>query len=246
MKLIYLILISILSIQALSINHTDWDEILKKEVKFLKNGQSLFNYQNIKNNPTKFYNYLKSLSDLSKKDYDKMSKEDQMAFLINAYNAFTVKLIIENYPLKSIKDIGSFFFSPWKKEFFKLLGKKRHLDYIEHEVLRKDFKEPRVHFAVVCASMGCPNLQNFAWTGKKLEEQFQLATKNFLGQKDKNFYDKKKKTLFISKIFKWYGDDFNSLHKSAKNFILNFYKIEDKKDIAIKWQDYKWELNEWK
>jgi len=174
-----------------------------------------------------------------------------MAFLINAYNAFTLKLIIDNYPVKSIKDIGGLFSSPWDKEFFTLLGKKRHLNYIEHGVLRKKFKEPRIHFAVNCASMGCPNVQDIAFTAENLESLLAKGEKDFFAQANKNNIDKKEKEVNISKIFDWYGGDFKKKHGSVAKYISKAFDTDadTKKKIAtgkydIEYTDYSWKLNE--
>jgi len=144
-------------------------------------------------------------------EFSTWSKPERLAFLINAYNAFTVELILTRYPkLDSIKDLGSLFRSPWKNEFIPLLGKMRSLDNIEHDMIRNpgDYNEPRIHFAVNCASIGCPALLNEAFTSSKLEAQLEVVTRAFLADRSRNRFNVSTGRLEVSKIFDWYGNDF--------------------------------------
>ena len=136
-----------------------------------------------------------------------------MAFLINAYNGYTVELILQNYPVKSIKDIGGVFDNRWKRKFFKLFGQDFYLDKIEHETLRKPgaYDEPRVHFAVNCASIGCPMLREEAFTADKLDKQLEEQTVRFLSDRSRNRYADGK--LEVSMIFNWFKDDWTSGYK---------------------------------
>ncbi|MBT4761083.1 MAG: DUF547 domain-containing protein [Bdellovibrionaceae bacterium] len=230
-------------------SHKSFNAILQKYVK-IHGKQSLFDYKSMKHNNSKLPIYLKSISAVNKKEYKKFLKKQKLAFLINAYNGFTIQLILDNYPVKSIKDIGSFFSSTWKKKFFTFLGKKSHLDNIEHGMIRKQFNEPRIHFAVNCASIGCPSLQAKAFTEHNLEELLEAGTKNFLSNKVKNRLNKKNKKLKLSKIFKWYGEDFEKKFGSIEKFVAKYMSkdIVDQKAIAqkmfeIDWTDYDWSLN---
>ncbi len=231
-------------------NHLVWNEILKNHVK-VGGSQSLVDYKAIKKNQDTLDLYLSSLSRIKRVDFKKWSESERLSFLINAYNAFTVKLIAKHYPVESIKDIGALFQSAWKTRFFTLFGKKHHLDYIEHEVIRKDFDEPRIHFALVCAAKSCPMLRNEAYVASKLESQLTDATKIFLNDKKRNFLNTKNKKIHVSSIFKWYGDDFNKKHGSAKNFIIENMDIKElsKEDLRsavyeLVYEDYDWSLNE--
>jgi hypothetical protein len=216
--------------------HKDFQKLLDKYVK-VENKQSLVNYNEIKKDPL-LDKYLEKLSAVKESEYNKWTKDQQLAFLINAYNAFTIKLINNHYPLKSIKDIGSFFSGPWSKSFFTLLDRKRTLDWVEHKKIRKDFSEPRIHFAVVCASISCPNLQKTVYTEKNLEELLEKGAKFFLSDKNKNYVKDNK--LYLSKIFKWYSGDF----KDVKNFAIK--RMNLKEEIKeIKYLSYDWSLNEW-
>jgi hypothetical protein len=179
-----------------------------------------------------------------------------MAFLINAYNAFTVELILTRYPdLKSIKDMGSFVQSAWRKKFFSLLGEPRHLDWIEHEQLRPLYNDPRVHAAVNCASIGCPALRNEAFTAGRLEAQLDDGMVRFLGDRTRNRVNGGQ--LEVSAIFKWFKEDFEKGHKGFSKVEDVFAKfavqLSDKpeeqarlrgKTLPVTHLDYDWSLNE--
>jgi hypothetical protein len=228
--------------------HTKWNALLAKNLT-VNGHQSLFNYANVAKDSSQLQEYTKLLSEVTKDEFDAFNQDQQLAFLINAYNAFTVQLIVKNYPVKSIKDLGSIFRSPWKKKFFKLFGNKTHLDGIEHDMIRKWYKEPRIHFAVVCASLGCPPLATKAFTASNLDGLLEQQAINFITDPHENAI--KGKRLYLSKIFKWYGDDFESKTSDFKKFVaLRITKdtiIRQKivnGDLPIYWNDYNWELNE--
>lgn len=232
--------------------HLSWNMTLKSHVKYDK-GVSTVDYAAIKKSPKVLDAYLGSLSAVKPDQYKSWSRDQQLAFMINAYNAFTIKLIIDNYPLKSIKKIGGWFSNPWKKEFFTLLGKKRWLDWIEHDVIRPEFKEPRIHFAVNCASIGCPALLNEAFTAKKLEEQLERAGKDFVTYRNRLVFgsdQSKPKKLEVSMIFKWYGEDFNEQFGSYLGYVSRHITQDPKiqqqildKKIDVDYIDYDWDLN---
>ncbi len=192
--------------------HAAWTALLKDNVVVARNGHSsTVHYAAFKQQRGAFDGYLKSLSAVTQREYDGWSKPQRLAFLINAYNAFTVSLILTKYPdLASIKDLGGLFQSPWKKEFFQLLGQSRSLDGVEHGMIRASgaFNEPRIHFAVNCASIGCPMLQREAFVADRLEAQLADATQRFLSDRSRNRYEPQRKRLVVSKLFDWYGKDF--------------------------------------
>lgn len=223
-----------------------YTQLLKSYVK-KKGAQTLFHYQALKKNPKELDQILSRFSALTKKEFEKFTQEEKLAFLINTYNIFTIKLIVENYPLKSIKDIGSIFSGPWSKEVVTVFGEKYTLDNIEHDMIRKDFKEPRIHFAVNCASLGCPSLLNKPFYPVTLNEQLESAAKGFLNNKEKNSFEPKKKTLYLSKIFKWYGDDWKKMTGTPLLNHIEKYLPEIKgQKIEIEYLDYDWSLNEYK
>lgn len=238
-------------------NHTAWDALLKKHVRWLSDGkQSRANYKGFAADRAALKAVLDSLSAVPKATFDSWSRPQQMAFLINAYNAFTVELILTRYPdLKSIKELGSFVQSPWKKKFFTLLGEERHLDWIEHEQLRPRYNEPRVHAAVNCASIGCPALRDEAFTATRLEAQLEDGMRRFLGDRTRNRV--KGNQIEVSSIFKWFSEDFEQGHGGFKQVEDVFAKYAEQlsdqpaeqaalkaKTLGVNHLDYDWSLND--
>ncbi|MBX7230971.1 MAG: DUF547 domain-containing protein [Bdellovibrionales bacterium] len=230
-------------------SHSNWNEIVQRSVTWT-NSTSTVNYKDLKSNSKALDHYLKELSEVKSSDFDRWSRNEQLAFLINAYNAWTIKLILENYPVKSIKDIGGIFSSPWKKKFFKLFDKEASLDWIEHEKIRPIYSEPRIHFALVCASIGCPGIRAEAFIAEKLNQQLDDSTKRFLNDSSRNHYDPAKKELALSSIFKWYKDDFVKAKGTVQAFIFPYMdslKSEPSssvQNLSIRFLEYNWSLNE--
>jgi hypothetical protein len=232
--------------------HTLWNEILKKYVD-ADRGVSRVDYQAIQRNQAALNQYLEKLESVSLEEYQGWSKPQRLAFLINAYNAFTVKFVVDNYPVDSIRDLGGWLSSPWKKKFFTLLGEKKHLDNIEHDIIRKDFHEPRIHFAVNCAAVGCPPLRQEAFVAERLDQQLEEATRVFLMDERKNRYDPLNKSLELSSIFKWYGDDFEKKEGSIETFVTPYITRDPqaqerirRREVQVRYLDYDWSLNEQK
>lgn len=198
-------------------DHSAWDALLHQYVLELSDGKvTQVNYAGMAADKAKLSGYLNQLQQVSQKDFDGWDKHDQLAFLINAYNAWTVQLILTKYPdLESIKDLGSFFQSPWKKEFIPLLGKTRSLDDIEHGLIRGSgrYNDPRIHFAVNCASIGCPALSTNAYLGETLDAQLEQAASRFLADRLRNRMGAG--SLALSSIFKWYREDFEKGWRGA-------------------------------
>ena len=238
-------------------SYPNWESLLKKHVRWLPdNKQSRVNYKGFAADRAELKKVLDSFSALPKADFDRFNREQQMAFLINAYNAFTVEIILTKYPdLKSIKDLGNFVTPTWKKKFFTLLGEERHLDWIEHEQLRPRYSEPRVHAAVNCASIGCPALFPEAFTAAKLDAQLEDGMVRFMGDRTRNRYADGK--LEVSMIFKWFREDFEKGHKGFAKLEDVFAKYADQlatapadreklkaKSVSISNLDYDWSLND--
>ncbi len=239
-------------------DHSQWDTLLKEHVLPLNGGQaSQVDYQGFADDKAQLDRYLADLSQVDNADFDNWSKDEQLAFLINAYNAWTVDLILTKWPdLDSIKDLGSFFRSPWSQSFIPLLGETRSLDDIEHTLIRGSdhYQDPRIHFAVNCASIGCPSLRNEAYTGKRLDTQLDEQTRLFLQDRSRNRIDGGK--LWLSSIFKWYREDFEKGwqgYSSLEQFLVDhamdlsltseeIQKLKDK-DMTIRFLDYDWALN---
>ncbi|WP_405597520.1 MULTISPECIES: DUF547 domain-containing protein [unclassified Pseudoalteromonas] len=243
--------------------HDSWNALLNKHVVTINHNHSTeVDYAAIKREQAQLKTYLDSLTAVTQSEFDAWEKPKQLAFLINAYNAWTVELIVSNlaskeYPdLKSIKDLGSFFSSPWSKEFVPLLGKTRSLDEIEHDLIRGSgkYNDPRIHFAVNCASIGCPALREEAYTATDLESQLQEQTVRFLSDMTRNMAQEN--TLSVSSIFKWYGDDFEKGFRGANTLQQFFLQYPDalklipaqqkalrNDDMKVKFLDYNWDLN---
>lgn len=210
-------------------DHSTWDAVLNKYV----STKGEVNYKAIKNDPTELNSYLDQLS--SAKPNKTWSKEETLAFYINAYNAFTVKLIIDNYPTKSIKDIKQ----PWDKKFISIDGKTLSLNNIEHDILRK-LDEPRIHFAINCASISCPKLLNKAFTSSALDQQLEMVTKAFINSSENTITEKK---IEISKLFSWFKSDFTT-NGTVVDYFNKYSDITIHKKAKIKFKDYNWNLNE--
>ncbi len=198
-------------------SHAAWTALLQRHVLVLRGGQaSQLRYAALAADHGALRSYLAAMSAVSAAQFDAFGKERQQAFLINAYNAFTVELVLTRYPaLKSIKDLGSFLSSPWKPAWIPLLGRQLSLDGIEHDLLRRRgaYDEPRVHFAVNCASVGCPMLREEAYVAERLDVQLAQQTRRFLADRTRNRWNAARGRLELSKIFDWYGDDFRQGHQ---------------------------------
>jgi Protein of unknown function, DUF547 len=202
------------SAQSFDHSHAAFTALLKKHVVVKDGGKSSqVNYVELGKERAELKSYLDSLSAVADAQFKSWNKAQQMAFLINAYNGYTLELILQNYPTKSIKDIGGTFDNRWKRKFFKLLGSDSYLDKIEHETLRKPgvYDDPRVHFAVNCASIGCPPLREEAFTADKLDKQLEEQAVRFLSDRSRNRYANGK--LEVSMIFKWFSVDWESNYK---------------------------------
>ncbi len=221
------------------ISHLKFDELLKKYVS--ENGT--VNYIGFLEEQSKFESYL---NDLSKHHPNKTwKKEERLAYWINAYNAFTLKLIIDNYPVASIKDIKKgipFVNTVWDIKFIKIEKMTYDLNNIEHSIIREKFDDPRIHFAVNCASFSCPRLRNEAYIAERLNEQLEDQTRYFIGNKDKNIISQDH--VQLSKLFLWYKGDFKKQAPSVRAFINRYSEIQMLEDAKIDYLDYKWSLNE--
>lgn len=213
-----------------AIDHKQWNDLLQKHV----SNKGNVDYKGFKKDAATLQSYLNVLSkNLPEKSW---SKNAVLAYWINAYNAYTVKLILDNYPIKSIKKIDN----PWDKEFFTLGTKKYSLGEIEHKILRK-MNEPRIHFAINCASFSCPNLANEAYTETELEKQLETAAKSFVNDKTKNTITVDK--IEISSIFDWFSSDFKT-KGTLIDFLNKYSTVQINKKAKVKYKEYNWNLNE--
>lgn len=211
-------------------NHDSWTDLLQKHV----SNQGNVNYNGFKTDRKSLLNYITSLSE--NMPNDSWTKEDKLAYWINAYNALTVDLILRHYPIESIKDIKK----PWDQRYWKLGDKWYNLNEIEHQILRK-MNEPRIHFGIVCASFSCPKLQNSAFTAEIIDNQLTLATKEFLNDSNRN--EISENNLKISKIFQWFAKDFKQ-NGSLIDFLNTYSDITISAKANKSFKDYNWNLNE--
>jgi hypothetical protein len=200
--------------QSFDHDHKAWAALLKKHVVLIDGGKaSQVRYAGFARDRGELKAYLTALSKVTQAEFNAWGKAQQMAFLINAYNAFTVEKILSRHPnIKSIWDFGKVFGNPFKDKFFMLLGREFSLDMIEHDTLRKpgSYDEPRVHFAVNCASVGCPMLREEPYVAARLEAQLEEQTKRFLSDRSRNRYNAQDNALEVSEIFKWFSVDWTS------------------------------------
>jgi hypothetical protein len=247
-------------------SYDDYAAVLKDHV----DDKGMVDYKKLKAAPQRLNALITAMSKVQPNSYDRWNKEEQIALWLNAYNAFTLKALIDNYPIKS-----SFFRSRiypknsirqipgvWSKIKFKVMGRDLTLSHIEHEILRKKFNEPRIHMAMVCAAMGCPPLLNKPYIAQRLNEQLDERTRRFLANPAKFRIDRNAGVVYLSPIFKWFKGDFVNKYAPEKNIsnhgkevsaVLNFIAGHLEKsdrdyllagDFKIKYLKYDWSLNE--
>jgi hypothetical protein len=254
--------------QSFDHDHKAWATLLKKHVVLIDNNKaSQVGYAGFMQDRNELKAYLATLSKVTQAEFNAWSKAQQMAFLINAYNAYTIEKILTRHPgLKSIWDFGKVFGNPFKDKFFTLLGREFSLDMIEHETLRKPgaYDEPRIHFAVNCASVGCPMLREEPYAAARLDAQLEEQTRRFLSDRSRNRYNAQDNALEVSEIFKWFSTDWSSSYRgfdgkspamqSREQFFAKYaalladtppqqQAIAERK-AAIRHLDYDWTLND--
>ncbi len=219
-------------------SHQIWNTLLKQHVSTSGN----VNYKGFIEDSLQLNQYLQLLS--NRPPNENWNSNEQLAYWINVYNAFTVQLIVQHYPVQSIKNIAGdipMINSPWDIKFFTIGGNEFDLNTVEHEILRKKFNEPRIHFAINCASVSCPKLLNEAYLAEKLEQQLNDQAMDFVNDLEKNNFSEI--PVKVSKIFSWFEKDFTK--KTTLIAYLN--QFLDKKiaeDIEVQYMDYNWNLNE--
>ena len=224
-------------------SHKAWDSLLRKHVVLLDGGKaSQIDYAAIAAERAALREYLQALSRVGEAEFRGWPKAEQVAFLINAYNAYTVEKILTRYPnLGSIWDFGRVFGNPFRDEFFTLLGSRMSLDGIEHGILRKNYREPRIHYAVNCASVGCPMLREEAYVAPRLERQLEEQALRFLSDRSRNRWHDGR--LEVSRIFDWYKEDF----EPREQYFLRYAPvlgIPAGASPRLAFLDYDWALND--
>lgn len=230
--------------------HEGWDALLKKHVVLVDGGKaSRLRYAGMAQDRGALDAYRDALSRVGEVEFAAWPRAEQMAFLINAYNVFTVAKVLERYPdIGSIWDFGKLFGNPFKDRFFTLLGGRRSLDWIEHDMLRKHYREPRVHYAVNCAAIGCPVLREEAYVAARLESQLEEQAERFLSDRSRNRL--REGRLEVSTIFDWFREDFEPRAKYFARYaqVLGDNGAERKAiaagSFALRFLDYDWSLND--
>ena len=221
--------------------HALFDEVLQARV----NAEGQVDYAGLKASPEKLETYLDRLASA---DLAALSYYEQLAFWLNAYNALVIKGVVDRYPttsVRSVKPFGGFFY----RLKFQVAGKPYTLNEIEHDVIRAEFVDARVHFALVCASAGCPTLENRAFFADTLEERLETATFNFVANPEKVRLERSERRLYLSKIFKWYAADFTEGYAGVTDFLADYLPSDDAEfleteDIELHYLDYDWTLND--
>ena len=206
--------------------HKELDKLLQAHV----SSAGKVNYKGIKGDKDRLENYLALVS--NNKPKASASRDEKLVYWINIYNAYTIKMVVDNYPLNSIKDLEGG--KPWDKKWINIKGTTYSLNQIENEIIRPTFNEPRIHFAVNCAAKSCPPLMNKAWNASSLEADLEKATKVFINNTTYNTIDNGKAQ--VSKIFDWYKEDFADIKK-----YISKYSGKEVKEISFK--EYDWSLN---
>ncbi len=211
-------------------SHESWDKLLRQYVS--ETGK--VNYSGFKKDKAKLESYLDILQ--KNPPQNDWSRAEKMAFWINAYNAFTVKLIVDNYPISSIMKLDGG--KPWDRKWINIGGKTYSLNNIENDILRPQFKDPRIHFAVNCAAKSCPPLLNRAWTAANLESNFEKQARAFIN--NPGFNKISEKEVEVSKIFDWYSGDFGNLI----DYLNKYSNTKINANAKVKFREYDWALNE--
>lgn len=212
-------------------NHTAWTQLLEKYV----DASGMVNYHGMRQVAEEVAEYLRYLETFTP-DLD-WSRNRYLAFYINLYNAGTVKLILDNYPIGSIRDIQN----PWGQALFTINETSLSLDDVEHKVLRS-LQDPRIHFAINCASISCPKLVRKAYTEIGLEKELNDAVKSIFTSS--KMFQNKKNGLYLSSIFKWYRRDFETTNGTLINFLNHYHDVPFRDDVKIHFLPYDWDLNQ--
>ena len=228
------IIILIASLSFSQVSHAKWNALLNKHV----SAEGMVDYEGFKKDRGLLNEYLTLLS--TNQPSADWSKEESMAFWINAYNAFTVDLILKHYPLKSINEIKVSGKKPWDISFIKIGGNSYTLNNIEHDILRAKYKDPRIHFAVNCASISCPLLYDKAFTAESLNSQLNRQAERFINDSQRNKISNNSAQL--SKIFEWFKSDFEQ-KGSLVDFLNQYSKTKLSSSARISYLNYNWNLN---
>ncbi len=225
-------------------NHSRYARVLAAVVK-----DARVDYAKLKANPAELDAYLKEIAAVPGVEFSKWSETNRLALLINLYNAQTLRLIVNHYPLRSIRSIGLLPGAAWREPNVRFGGQIVTLDQLEHKIIRVEYRDPRIHFALVCAAIGCPPLRSEPYVGARLGEQLDNQLRRFLAEPEKNRYEATKNTLHLSPIFKWYADEFTESAGSLALYVRPYLPeaqrgvLTDPARVKVRFTDYNWALN---
>jgi hypothetical protein len=217
---------------------------------FVRNGR--VDYARLHAAPEGLDAYLNELASIKPEDFASWKRENRLALLLNLYNARTLRLIIDHYPIKSIRSIGALPGAAWRQLVVRFGGQVMTLDHLENDIIRAEYHEPRIHFALVCAALSCPPLRAEPYVGEQLNEQLDDQGKQFLGTAEMNRLDAAAQTLWLSPIFKWYKPDFTGVASSLEEYVKPFLPAESRQalqrtsHVKVHFTEYDWNLNEMK
>ncbi|MEM6912046.1 MAG: DUF547 domain-containing protein [Verrucomicrobiota bacterium] len=252
MRILHALLFCLSVATTQAFDHSDLTEILKKNV---QKGQ--VDYAALANHPDPLDAYLERLAQVSQAEFSSWQENEQIAFLTNLYNATTLQVVAEHYPVETIREIFKGPLTPtavstavWKKDLVSLFGEAISLNHLEHEILRKDYQEPRIHFALVCAAISCPPLRSEAYTGERLGAQMDEQARIFFAEEEKNRLDPQTGTLFLSPIVgNWFKEDFTKTGQTLQEFVTPYFPKKTQpllraQRFQIKDTPYDWGLND--
>lgn len=236
-----------MSVSAAAFDHSIWDRVLKAHV----NRIGEVNYTAIKAQRADLDEYIRRLGEASPADRPELfpSRAHELAYWLNAYNAFVIRGVVDRYPTRSVLDLGPLKRFFWRKDYT-AGGVKMTLLHLENEIIRKRYREPRIHFALVCASLSCPMLSRDAFTADNLESELNRLAREFVNQRRNVTIDTAANEVTLSEIFKWYREDFESPGQTLLDYIRRYASEENRRALStlkqpkIKYYDYDWSINE--
>ena len=226
-------------------SHALFNRVLQQHVK-----NARVDYAALKTHSEVLDHYLEELAKIPPAEFSRWSETERLACLINLYNAATLKLIVEHYPLHSIRNIGFLPGAAWRELTVRFGGQIMTLGHLENKIIRVKYQDPRIHFALVCAAKGCPPLRAEAYTGARLRAQLNDQARQFLSEPTKNRFEADTKTLYLSPIFKWYDKDFTKTAGSLAAYVKPFLPeaqrlaLTDSAKLKVRFTDYDWALND--
>lgn len=225
-------------------SHRLYGEVLAR---FVRRG--LVDYGKLKSKRRSLDLYLEQLASVSEEKFRYWKREEQLAFLLNLYNAATLRLIIDHYPVHSIKEIRRFFKGPWDQKVVRFLDREITLNALEHKILRPEYKGPRIHFALVCAALGCPPLREEPYLPAHLERQLEDQGRRFFSESRKNRLSPEEGVVYLSPIFRWYEEDFIKDSGSVIFFVRHYFFPEASRGMElhryeVRYTEYDWSLND--